>query len=172
MQEIIRTKGLPEREKMNQYLQVLQNFFKIHHPRQERTEEDSEKEEDVKSDSEKEDSITTKILKAAPVRYLNTLRNILHFIKEKPSLLSWTPDGEIVYKGKHLPRTNIVKLVVDLLRNRKQSPAGSKEFHLALKEMNVPASYIMNKKLFPNDSILKNKKSKRMFANRDDRISF
>ncbi|GIY00673.1 hypothetical protein CDAR_517841 [Caerostris darwini] len=53
MQEIIRTKGLPEREKMNQYLQVLQKFVKIHHPRQERTEEDSEKEEDVKSDSEK-----------------------------------------------------------------------------------------------------------------------
>ncbi|GIY45657.1 uncharacterized protein CDAR_576521 [Caerostris darwini] len=92
MQEIIRTKGLPEREKMNQYLQFLQKFVKIHPPRQERTEKDSEKEEDVKSDSEKKDSITTKILKAAPVRYLNTARNILDCIKEKPSILSWTPD--------------------------------------------------------------------------------
>ncbi|GIX81311.1 uncharacterized protein CDAR_251131 [Caerostris darwini] len=171
MQEIIRTKGLPEREKMNQYLQVLQKFVKIHHPRQERTEEDSEKEEDVKSDSEKEDSITTKILKAAPVRYLNTARNILDFIKEKPSVLSWTPDGEIVYKGKHLHRTNIVKLVVDLLRNRKQSPAGSKEFHLALKEMNVPASYIMNKKIFQTNSILEHKKSKRIAFVRGDAIT-
>ncbi|GIY03800.1 uncharacterized protein CDAR_288871 [Caerostris darwini] len=106
----------------------------MHHPRQERTEEDSEKDEVVKSNSEKEDFITTKILKAAPLRYLNTTRNILDCIKEKPSILSWTPDGEIVYKGKHLPRTNIVKLVVDLLRNRKQSPVGSKEFHLALRK--------------------------------------
>ncbi|GIY75228.1 hypothetical protein CDAR_566841 [Caerostris darwini] len=171
MQEIIRTKGLSEREKMNQYLQVLQKFVKIHHPRQERTEEDSEKEEDLKSDSEKEDSITTKILKAAPVRYLNTARNILDFIKEKPSILSWTPDGEIIYKGKHLPRTNIVKLVADLLRNRKQSPAGSKEFHLVLKEINVPANYIMNKKNFQTNSILEHKKSKRMYAKRDDWIS-
>ncbi|GIX84447.1 uncharacterized protein CDAR_620671 [Caerostris darwini] len=169
MQEIILTKSLPESEKINKYLQVLQKYFKIHHPQQERKEEGSEKEEDVKSDSEKY-FITTKILKAAPVRYLITAMNILEFIKEKPSILSWTPDGEIVYKGKHLPRTNIVKFVVDLLHNRKQFPADSKEFHLSLKEINVPTSYIMNKKYFQNISILEQKKSKRMYAKRDDWI--
>ncbi|GBN71253.1 hypothetical protein AVEN_229702-1 [Araneus ventricosus] len=89
-----------------------------------------------------EDVITTKILKSGPVGYLNTVKNILDFLKDNHSILSWTPEGEIVYKGQRIPRTNVVNLVADLLRNRKKSPSRFKEFRAALKEMRIPATYL------------------------------
>ncbi|GBN82245.1 hypothetical protein AVEN_159752-1 [Araneus ventricosus] len=130
MQNILQRKDLLESEKANQYLQVLQKFIKIQHPQQkaETTEiqETSIPENQEPETVPEEDVIITKILKSAPVRYLNTAKNILDFLKVNHSILSWTPEGEIVYKCQRIPRTNIVSLVTDLLRNRKTSPSGFK----------------------------------------------
>ncbi|GFS72304.1 uncharacterized protein TNCV_1827171 [Trichonephila clavipes] len=121
MQDILRNKTILESEKANQYLQV-QKFVKIHHPQREVIEETVEKKEPVLEDG---NNIITKILNSAPIRYQQTAKNILDFLKDKHSILSWTPDGEIIYKSERLPRTNIVSLITDLLRNRKNSPKGS-----------------------------------------------
>ncbi|GBN11547.1 hypothetical protein AVEN_246245-1 [Araneus ventricosus] len=126
MQSILQRKDLLESEKANQYLQVLQKFVKIQHPQQqvETTEVQvtSISENQEPETVPEEDVITTKILKSAPVRYLNTVKNILDFLKDNHSMLSWTSEGEIVYNGQRIPRTNILSLVTDLLRDRKKSP--------------------------------------------------
>ncbi|GBO40948.1 hypothetical protein AVEN_92665-1 [Araneus ventricosus] len=157
MQNILQRKDLLESEKANQYLQVLQKFIKIQHPQQkaETTEiqETSIPENQEPETVPEEDVITTKILKSAPVRYLNTAKNILDFLKVNHSILSWAPEGEIVYKAQRIPRTNIVSLVTDLLRNRKTSSSGFKEFKAALKEMNIPAAYIVNRKIFKDNPV-------------------
>ncbi|GBN94809.1 hypothetical protein AVEN_105147-1 [Araneus ventricosus] len=156
MQEILRRKDLPESEKANQYLQMLQKFVKIQHPQQEKTDINENQETEIQENKEsktvpeEEDSVTAKIYKEEPARYFSIAKNILDFLKANNTILTWTPEGEIVYKGQCLPRTNIVKLVGDLLRNRKKSPPRFKEFHTALKEMNIPTSYIINKKLLQN----------------------
>ncbi|GBM10053.1 hypothetical protein AVEN_106892-1 [Araneus ventricosus] len=140
MQEILRRKDLPESQKANQYLQMLQKFVKIQHPQQEKTDINENQETEIQENKEfetvpeEEDSVTAKIYKEAPARYFSTAKNILDFLKANNTILTWTPEGEIVYEGQSLPRTNIVKLVGDLLRNRKKSPPGFKEFHTASKK--------------------------------------
>ncbi|GBM67579.1 hypothetical protein AVEN_73708-1 [Araneus ventricosus] len=178
MQEILRRKDLPESEKANQYLQMLQKFVKIQHPQQEKTDINENQETEIHENKEsetvpEEDAITKKIYKEAPARYFATAKNIWDFLKANNTILTWTPEGEIVYKGERLPRTNIVKLVGDLLRNRKKSPPGFKEFHAALKEMNLPSNYIINKKLLQNKirNVTRQKVSKRLHAKRKSWIS-
>ncbi|GBN27018.1 hypothetical protein AVEN_38541-1 [Araneus ventricosus] len=185
MQNILQRKDLLESEKTNQYLQVLQKFVKIQHPEQ-KAETTEVQETSVSENQEpetfpgEEDVNTTKILKSAPARYLNTVKNILDFLKDNHSILSWTPEGEIVYKGQRIHRTNIVNLVTDLLRNRKKSPSGFKEFQAALKEMKIPATYIVNRKIFKDNTEkifkgnteTKPKSTKRMYTKRNTWITY
>ncbi|GBO16379.1 hypothetical protein AVEN_179808-1 [Araneus ventricosus] len=185
MQNILQRKDLLESEKVNQYLQVLQKFVKIQHPEQ-KAETTEVQETSVSENQEpetvpgEEGVITTKILKSALARYLNTVKNILDFLKDNHSILSWTPEGEIVYKGQRIHRTNIVNLVTDLLRNRKKSPSGFQEFQAALKEMKIPSTYIVNRKIFKNNTekifkrntVTKPKSTKRMYAKRNTWITY
>ncbi|GBN55849.1 hypothetical protein AVEN_260643-1 [Araneus ventricosus] len=176
MEHILRRKDLIESEKANRYLQVLQKFVKIQHPQQivetSEIQEARIPENQEPENVPEEDAITAKILKSAPVRYLTTVKNIVDFLKDNHSILTWTPEGEIVYKGQRIPRTNIVNLVTDLLRNRKKSPSGFKEFHSVLKEMNIPENYIVNQKIFKDNpvkilkgnTVQKPKSTKRLYA--------
>ncbi|GBO31535.1 hypothetical protein AVEN_69494-1 [Araneus ventricosus] len=91
IEHILRRKDLIECEKANRYLQVLQKFVKIQHPQQ--TVENSEIEEtripeyqEPEIAPEEEDTITAKILKTAPFRYLTTVKNILDFLKDNHSM--------------------------------------------------------------------------------------
>ncbi|GFY16131.1 uncharacterized protein TNCV_3531341 [Trichonephila clavipes] len=169
MQDILRNKTILESEKANQYLQVLQKFVKIHHPQREVIEETVEKKEPVLEDG---NNITTKILNSAPIRYQQTAKNILDFLKDKHSTISWTPEGEIIYKSERLPRTNIVSLITDLLRNRKNSPKGSTEFHAALREINIPKNFIVNRKIFKPEKLVKSSVRKCMYAKKKAWISY
>ncbi|GFY22119.1 uncharacterized protein TNCV_3297631 [Trichonephila clavipes] len=169
MQDILRNKTILESEKANQYLQVLQKFVKIHHPQREVIEETVEKKEPVLEDG---NNITTKILNSAPIRYQQTAKNILDFLKDKHSIISWTPEGEIIYKSERLPRTNIVSLITDLLRNRKNSPKGSTEFHAALREINIPKNFIVNRKIFKPEKLVKSSVRKCMYAKKKAWISY
>ncbi|GBL98844.1 hypothetical protein AVEN_57574-1 [Araneus ventricosus] len=84
MQNILQRKDLPESEKANQYLQVLQKFIKIQHPQQkaETTEiQETSITENQEPETVPEDVITAKILKSAPVRYLNTVKSIMDYFK-------------------------------------------------------------------------------------------
>ncbi|GBN24007.1 hypothetical protein AVEN_153274-1 [Araneus ventricosus] len=136
--------------------------------------------ETAPDEEEDEDVFTTKILKSAPVLYLNTVKNNFDFLKDNHSILSWTPEGEIVYMDQCIPRTNIVSLVTDLLRNRKKSPSKYKEFEAALKEMNILQFIIVNRKIFKVDpvkiykdnSVKKPKSTKRMYAKRNTWITY
>ncbi|GBM11139.1 hypothetical protein AVEN_243012-1 [Araneus ventricosus] len=94
MQDILQRKDLLENEKANRYLQIVQKFVKIQHPQQEKAETETDQNQEPES-ALKENTITAKILKAAPVRYINTAKNILDFLKVNSPLLSWTSEGEI-----------------------------------------------------------------------------
>lgn len=187
MHNILQRKDLQESEKANYYLQILQKFVKIQHPQQKTDTSENqetsipENQEPENATKEEEDAITTKILKSAPARYLNTVKNIMDYLQANQSILSWTPEGEIVYKGQRLPRTNVINLVIDLLRNRKKSPSGFKEFQAALKEMDIPSTYIINRKIFKDSplKVIKNNSlkkkpdsSKKMYAKRNKWITY
>lgn len=67
---------------------------------------------------------------------------------KKTKVLKWNSDGEISYRGKRIPQSNIVDLVTNTMRTKSRrafrSPIGIDEFAQALKETNVPTDYLQN----------------------------
>lgn len=67
---------------------------------------------------------------------------------KKTKVLKWNDDGEISYRGKMIPDSNIVDLVTNTRKTRSRkgfaSPIGNDEFAQALKETKVPKDYIQN----------------------------
>lgn len=61
--------------------------------------------------------------------------------------VSWSDDGELVYKSSVIPHSNITELLRDVLKPPKSGdPAGWEEFSDALRETQVPVPLIRNPK--------------------------
>lgn len=157
MKNILQNRDLPESEKATLYLQILQKYTnfsierKVNSAAQEEEKEELNDEPLVKTEK---DEIEEKVMNAAPVQYKDTAKDILQFLKGQ-NLLKWNDKGEIIYEEKIVPRTNIIHLVNDLLRNRKKAPIGQKMFHSVLKNLQFPQQFDVKKKLFRNENIVK-----------------
>lgn len=72
---------------------------------------------------------------------------------KKTKVLKWNSDGEIRYRGKLIPQSNIIGLVTNTMKTRSRKgispPIGTDQFAQALKETNVPTDYL------PNPDIIK-----------------
>lgn len=153
MKSILQNKQLTESDKASLYLQVLQKYTKIDKHSQENPPEpnfdqgshltengnatqylptlkNDEKHEKpppdelmMLQDVKKEDSLENKVMHAVPIRHRNTAIDMLQFLKGQNGL-KWTDKGEIIYQDKVVPRTNIIILLNDFLRNRKTIPVG------------------------------------------------
>jgi hypothetical protein len=161
MQNILRSKNLSEDEKATLYLQILQKYthFSIERttpesvPEPEITTEEEEAEPIVKTE---QDEFEEKVVSAAPVQYKDTAKDIFQFLKSQNSL-KWNNKGEIVYQEELVPRTNIVDLVSDLLRNRKKAPVGRNVFLNALRDIKFPVHFDVSEKLNKSVKIVKRK---------------
>ena len=82
-------------------------------------------------------------VESVPQRFQKKAKQLLKHV-ERIKDLSWTPAGEMVYRGQKIPRSNIVDLVGDMMRHRRSvpDPAGWKVFASALKRSNVPLEFI------------------------------
>jgi hypothetical protein len=74
-------------------------------------------------------------------------QSLLKHLKNS-KVLTWTPDGEISYRGHAIPNSNIVDLMSETqrlrpLRNR-EVPPGFDEFAQALKETNTAKTWLTN----------------------------
>lgn len=151
MKSILLSKDLTESEKATLYLQILQKYTAIGKKPEESIPETVKPPlEDVK----KEVTLEEKILNAAPIRLKDTAKDILDFLKNQ-SLLKWTGKGEIVYQNKIIPRTNIVALVSDLLRKRKNVPVGQNIFLNALRDLHFPSHLDVKNKMYNKHKIVK-----------------
>ncbi|KAG8180641.1 hypothetical protein JTE90_018259 [Oedothorax gibbosus] len=115
------------------------------------------KEETGNSD-DVEDSLTQikdQLINKVPVRYKNTAEEILSFLKRENTVLSWTPQGEILFKGTVIPRTHIVDLINSLLRKSKVRPNGQDIFFKGLKETRLPVEFDVQKKLYEKNKVVK-----------------
>ena len=69
-----------------------------------------------------------------------------HLTKRK--VLKWNAQGQVSYRGREIPHSNIVDLVSETmkLKSRKHHPppAGLAQFAQALKEVNTPQEYVQN----------------------------
>ena len=67
---------------------------------------------------------------------------------KKSKVLKWNAHGQVSYRGREVPNSNIVDLVSETMRmsSRKHhpQPAGLAQFAQALKEVNTPNEYVQN----------------------------
>ena len=69
---------------------------------------------------------------------------LLHYL-EKSENIKWKKSGELMYKGKVIPKSNVIELITHAIQNDKSKPNGMKTFYKILAKANIPTKLIMNK---------------------------
>ena len=72
--------------------------------------------------------------------------------------IPWNEEGEIIYKGKEVPKSDILTLINHAIHNYESEPIGMKTFYKVLGNSNVPHLLISNKK---GKEIIKKMKEKK-----------
>ena len=107
------------------------------------------KEETTEAPSrEKRDETSEMILSLMPKGLRSKTDDLLRFVKKHGTTISWNERGELLHKGQVLPKTNIVDLMHDVVRQRRSRsspPPGWREFSEGLREANVPRELIGNR---------------------------
>lgn len=106
----------------------------------------TENHSDSKIGGEEESAnVVEEILKSVPTSGVKHARLLLKKIKEKPDIISWNSNSEIVVNGKVIPKSNIHDVIYDAVSQKKTPPIGYDVFYKALDDINTPRSYILNK---------------------------
>ena len=99
---------------------------------------------DVAQQDSGPDPIEKEIVDSAPKNLQRLAGLLTRRIKENPTM-GWTDRGELVIDGSAVEGSNIVDLVNDVLRQRKNSnPRGWEQFATKLREVNVPSELVRN----------------------------
>ena len=151
MRSVWEREGSSEEAKAKQYSEILERYLRFKDKRE------LEKREPITvalSPKEVNDSIipegaiskqsVSDIVEILPKTLRPKAKMILKRIGDNPDIVNWNERGELEYKGKVVPNTNIGDLVGDSLKKRKYDPEGYKIFTKALKQINIPQDLIRN----------------------------
>ena len=101
------------------------------------------------------DNIETDILESVPPTMKTRARQLVKKLKENKDLITWDDKALLVYEGKPIPGSNVVDLVNDALRHRKNfNPHGWRLFAKALSDVNIPEGIVRNENRFKNNTRL------------------
>jgi hypothetical protein len=145
MNDILKTKNLSDDEKWNKYNQVLKMFlFRTEKYRQPIKLPISEASEKEKINDNKVDNVKHLLMSTVPEKYKEKASQLYMFLKEK-SEINWDSNGFVKINGTDLRGSNIIDLINDILRHRKNSkPSGWQNFALTLRALNTPETLIGN----------------------------
>ena len=148
MQDIMQRQDIPIDAQAKMYDQNLQRYLEFYDKRMNKPlrvnvikpavpeEEEKPQGEQVE---EKPDEIETDILESVPATMKSRTRQLIKKLKANKDIIGWNEQGQMVFKGTTIPGTNIVDLVNDSLRQRKNfNPEGWELFSKALGHLNVP----------------------------------
>ena len=101
------------------------------------------------SNHEKPDPMEEEILETIPGKWKSKGVQLLKKMK-RGGVLGWNAHGNLVFKGKEIPNTNVVDLVNDVVRGKRKinPPHGWTLFAQGMHETNVPQELISNKERY------------------------
>ncbi|GBN67378.1 hypothetical protein AVEN_149571-1 [Araneus ventricosus] len=174
MKSILLNNKIDDSEKITLYLQILQKFVNFRLP-QERSENIEIEEEGIVSEKEtvvenkekdisiedskpisqdrvkqESENIEGEIERAAPKKFKHLTSKIINFFQENEKEIFWSPQKELVIDGKIIANTDIVDLIMYLIRDRKVKPHGHELFYAILKRKKFPLTFVKNKYLKMN----------------------
>ena len=117
MRAVLDRRNLSDDEKVRQYNQIFQCYLEYH--------------DHLKTPSPSKEANTVKedeIIRTVPVKFRGRAEYLLKRIKREPNM-HWNERGEFVHNGQVVKGSNIVDLVNDIMRHRKDfHPHGWQEF--------------------------------------------
>ena len=159
MKDILDRHDLPVEDKANAYQQTLKRYLhrldqvkqqplgvvSIQNSTSPSFTSPTEKKEEVTNPSSSSDKVAERILDSVSKSYKKKTQMILQHIQDNPDL-SWNERGEFIWQGRRIENSNMMDLINDLMRKRKNfdSPHGWKTFASALKTSNVPRELVGN----------------------------
>ena len=130
MQDIMQRQDIPIDAQAKVYDQNLQRYLTFYDKRMNKplrvnvikpTVPEEEEKPQGEQTEEKPDEIETDILDSVPA----TMKSRTRQLKANKDIIGWNEQGQMVFKGTTIPGTNIVDLVNDSLRQRKNfNPEG------------------------------------------------
>ena len=154
MQNILQNKNLSDYEKVQRYYGVLQKKFSMenynvpHIAVQESEKHHPEKE--VKLEPHKKPSNLFKeiIIKSVHKPFQKKAEVLLELLKNQPDVINWNEKGELLYKGRHIEKSNVADLFHYIFSpTSKSSPIGKHEFLNAFDDLNIPKHFIKNRSM-------------------------
>ena len=107
--------------------------------------EEKKEEEEEKKEEEKKDDMESDIIDSVPATMKSRARQLVRKLKSNQHIVGWNDQGHMMFKGRVIPGTNIIDLVNDSLRQRKNfNPEGWELFSKALGHLNVPEGVVRN----------------------------
>ena len=148
MQNILQNDNLSENEKLKLYSQSLQRRLNFQNqlatvaPVPVKIENPSSNMVSLTSDLDK---MGQTIISSIPVSLQSKAQRIVEAPKTRTDVITWNKDWQLMYNGNAVPGTNVIDLVDDLVRAKKNfNPAGVPIFFQSLKEINLPHIYSGN----------------------------
>jgi hypothetical protein len=101
--------------------------------------------EQPREETEPSDEIETDIMDSVPATMKSRARQLMKKRKSNKDLIGWNKQGQMVFKGRSIPGINIVDLVNDSLRQRKNfNLDGWELFSKVFGHLNVPEGIVRN----------------------------
>ena len=158
MEDILQDTLQPADEKARQYTQYLQRYLTMYDKSNspkfskdilEKPAVENYQKELSSTDETKDKNETTNIekeeLESVPTTYKGRAQSLMRKLKSHPNKISWNDRGELITDGQVVPGTNLVDLVNDIVRPRKNfSPRGYEEFVQGLAKINTPEDLVRN----------------------------
>lgn len=160
---------LGDHEKIKKYYELLQKKMNLQEYNQPRSfasipskspppPPDEEKPQQKISSQAKNESNTSKkhqnsdyadiIINSVPSNLKKQAGTLLDLLRSKPDVITWTPQGELLYKNQKIEGSNMADLFNVTFTNKKNSNVnGKSEFLRILHELNAPKHFIKNKSL-------------------------
>ena len=91
------------------------------------------------------DNVEVDIMDSVRPTMKSRARQLVKKLKENKDLITWDDKAQLIYEGKPVPGSNVIDLVNDALRHRKNfNPQGWRLFAKALSDVNVPEGIVRN----------------------------
>lgn len=138
LSSVMANEDLSEAEKSQLFGQTLHKFKTAHRKALTETK--------LSLPVEPESKINQRIFDSVPTTMRKKAKLLVSWLQNNPNL-SWDEDGTVKMYGKPVAGSNIIDLVNDVLRQRKDTePRGWQPFAEVLRDANVPQDFVGNKK--------------------------
>ena len=170
MNSLLKRQDMTQDEKVKLYDQTLQRYLTYYDKRMQKPVrvsmvhpepvETEEIEKELPEESEPPGEIENDILESVPTTMKSRALQLVNKLKANKDIVGWNDHGQMVFEGRTIPGTNVIDLINDTLRQRKNfNPAGWQLFAKALGRLNVPEGIIRNEERLNMVKTYRNKPS-------------